>query len=129
MEKINLTTEQLALLKTGNAITTDECTTYFNYPYWIKILGYPDQGITKCEKYRKSELPIKKGYKKGGLQKSKYIISKDDGSDVDPDAWYFVLRVDKDPHAQKAAIVYAQSVEEDNPLLAKELMEQVRLYE
>ncbi len=128
MEKIDLTAEQLALIKTGNMIQTDDSTIYLNYPYWIRPLGQPEYGITRCEKYIKAELPIKKGYKKGGLQASKYIISKTDGSEVDPDAWYFVLRVDDDPHAQKAAIAYAQSVEKDNPILAKELIEQVRLY-
>jgi len=130
MERILIEKRDLALFKQGNKICVDDDECYMNYPYWIRIIKKdPDTGRMLCEIYNKTELPIKKGYKKGGLQKSKYIISKDDGSEVDPEAWYFVLRVDKDPHAQKAAIAYAQSVEEDNPLLAKELMEQVRLYE
>jgi hypothetical protein len=39
----------------------------------------------------------------------KYVISKADGSPVDPDACYFVLRLDKDPAARKAARVYAHN--------------------
>ncbi|KKM87477.1 hypothetical protein LCGC14_1268540 [marine sediment metagenome] len=37
----------------------------------------------------------------------KYILSKADGSDVDCNACYFVLRLDEDPAAQEAMRVYA----------------------
>jgi hypothetical protein len=60
------------------------------------------------------------GYKEGGLEK-KFIVSKVDGSEVDPLAQYFVLRVDEDPHALTALKAYAQSVKEDNPKLAEDL--------
>lgn len=41
---------------------------------------------------------------------SKYNVSKVDGSKVDPEAIYFVLRLDTDPHARKAAEAYADSL-------------------
>jgi NTP pyrophosphatase (non-canonical NTP hydrolase) len=53
------------------------------------------------------------GYKNGGY-KRKYDIRKSDGSDVDPKADYFVLRIDKDPHARVALLNYARSVRKDN---------------
>lgn len=52
---------------------------------------------------------------------SKCAICEGKGSlAVDPDAAYFVLRVDGecDPHARKALAVYADSVEVDNPVFA-----------
>lgn len=51
----------------------------------------------------------------------KYIITKADGSPVDPDAVYFVLRLDTDPHAERAAEAYAASVGSENPDLASDL--------
>lgn len=39
----------------------------------------------------------------------KYILKKTDGSEIDPEADYFVLRIDKDPVAILAAEVYAQN--------------------
>jgi hypothetical protein len=50
----------------------------------------------------------------------KYRISKD-GESTDPDARYFVLRYDTDPHARVAMVAYAESVERDNPQLARDL--------
>lgn len=74
------------------------------------------------------------GYKKGGLQRKggsgkfsesdqKYIISKRSGDPVDPEAQYFVLRVDRDPHAFVALQAYAGSVRSDNEELANDIME------
>ena len=60
-----------------------------------------------------------KDNKKGWYQK--YIIHKADGSPVDPDAIYMVLRLDTDPHAMNAALKYADSCENDNPLLAQDI--------
>jgi len=57
------------------------------------------------------------GYMNGGI-KRKYIISKVNGKPVDKNAVYFVLRVDKDPHAIPALLAYAKSVEKDNPEFA-----------
>lgn len=45
----------------------------------------------------------------------KYTITKTDGSAVDPNAHYFVLRVDTDPHAREAILAYADSLELADP--------------
>ena len=41
---------------------------------------------------------------------NKYIIQKSDGTPVDPNAQYFVLRPDKDPLARKAIRAYARGL-------------------
>jgi len=48
-------------------------------------------------------------YKKGGLI-NKYEIKKTNGNPIDPEAKYFILRYDKDPHAIQALKKYAESV-------------------
>lgn len=60
------------------------------------------------------------GYLDGGI-KMKYAIAKADGSAVDPDARYFVLRFDKDPHARVAMKAYRDSVADENRTLAWEI--------
>lgn len=60
-------------------------------------------------------------YKNGGLD-NKYIITKKNGNPIDPEAVYFVLRLDKDPHALNAISSYIDSVMDDNPRLALGLM-------
>lgn len=50
---------------------------------------------------------------------SQYIVSKTDGTPVDPNAKYFVLRLDTDIHARKAAVAYAGSIQSENPALAR----------
>jgi hypothetical protein len=60
-------------------------------------------------------------YKVGGLIKNKYVIAKTDGQPIDEKAAYFLLRLDEDPHARMAAMMYAASVEQENPQLAREL--------
>lgn len=67
------------------------------------------------------------GYMKGGLRK-KYRIEKIDG-ETDPDAEYFVLRTDKDPHARKALLTYAVSVREDNEEFSDDLFDMLRKYD
>lgn len=57
----------------------------------------------------------------------KYHITKADGSPVDPNADYFVLRLDKDPAARKAAITYAEACE--NLELRRDLIDRVAAYE
>lgn len=52
---------------------------------------------------------------------SKYHITKNDGSPVDPSAQYFVLRIDTDPAARAAVLVYAMCIEKDDPVFAGEL--------
>lgn len=51
----------------------------------------------------------------------KYIVSKSDGSPVDPDAQYFLLRIDTDPAAQIALLVYADRIEAEDTALAVQL--------
>lgn len=51
----------------------------------------------------------------------KYDIKKSDGTPVDPDAQYFVLRIDTDVHARIALRAYARSIFEENPVLARDL--------
>ena len=63
-----------------------------------------------------------KDYLEGGL-KNKYVIAKTDGSPVAPEAEYFVLRIDADPHARRALAHYADSVAADNLQLAREIRE------
>ena len=53
---------------------------------------------------------------------NKYIIKKSDGSDVDPNAMYFVLRLDSDAHARTALMAYAASVLESDSKFAYELI-------
>jgi hypothetical protein len=50
---------------------------------------------------------------------NKYVISKSDGSPIDPNAVYFVLRVDKDPAARAAMRIYANRT--DNGVLAQDI--------
>ncbi|MBK9075488.1 MAG: hypothetical protein IPL77_11030 [Flavobacteriales bacterium] len=52
----------------------------------------------------------------------KYRIAKSDGTPVDPAAKYFVLRVDKDPHARTALRRYARLIEAESPGLTRDLL-------
>lgn len=56
----------------------------------------------------------------------KYIINKADGSDIDQDAKYFVLRYDQDPVAWFALRSYALNT--DNEQLRKDLLAELRQY-
>ncbi len=58
---------------------------------------------------------------------NKYTINKNDGT-TDPDADYFVLRLDNDPHARVAAYHYALSVKDTNPNLAFDLQKKLIKY-
>lgn len=66
-------------------------------------------------------------YKEGGYHQ-KYIISKANGNPVDPEAEYFLLRFDKDPHALKALYIYAKSVQIVNRQLHDDLMKKIEEY-
>lgn len=66
-------------------------------------------------------------YKHGGYEK-KYIINKRSGKQVDPSADYFVLRLDKDPHAIVALESYANSVKVDNEELYNDLIKKINEY-
>ena len=66
-------------------------------------------------------------YRYGNYEK-KYVVSKANGEPTDPKADYFVLRLDKDPHAVKALEAYAKSVQKENPKLAADLWEKIYEY-
>lgn len=51
----------------------------------------------------------------------KYVISKADGTPVDAEATYFVLRLDTDAAARRAMGQYARSVRKANEGLANEI--------
>lgn len=55
----------------------------------------------------------------------KYIIERVDGKPLDEKAKYFILRYDKDPHAKKALLAYADSIEEEQILLATDIRKEV----
>ncbi len=59
----------------------------------------------------------------------KYIIGKANGEPVDPDADYFVLRLDTDPAARRAALAYSNDIQRENPELAFDLLDRVSRYE
>lgn len=59
----------------------------------------------------------------------KYVVSKADGSEVDPEAMYFVLRVDTDPAARAAAMAYADACAPVNGILARDLRDLIETIE
>lgn len=59
----------------------------------------------------------------------KYNVTKNDGSPVDPNAQYFVLRVDTDPVARKAVLLYSSYISHTDPEFAEELYQWVMQYE
>ena len=59
---------------------------------------------------------------------NKYIVTKTDGSPVDPNAQYFVLRIDTDPEARKALLHYSSLISQDDPEFANELAKWVLPY-
>lgn len=61
----------------------------------------------------------------GGLF-GKYIISKADGTPIDPTADYFVLRLDTDEAARAALEIYIHAT--DNSELAKDLWNKLDSY-
>lgn len=66
---------------------------------------------------------------KSGLY-GKYIIQKADGSPVDPKADYFILRLDTDPIARRAALEYSYFMASGKDIqLAKDLQARVAKYD
>lgn len=61
-----------------------------------------------------------------GIYYGKYIIRKSDGTPIDRDEFYFVLCCNKDKHALAALEAYALSCQDDDSLLAKQLIDYVR---
>ncbi len=58
----------------------------------------------------------------------KYKIEKADGTPIDPNADYFVLRLDTDPDARAALRLYAKRVYRYNPVLARDLLFKLESY-
>jgi hypothetical protein len=56
----------------------------------------------------------------------KYKIEKVNGTPIDSGAEYFVLRIDKDPHALKALYTYGVSVYSENEKLSSDLLAYIR---
>ena len=65
-----------------------------------------------------------------GLYK-KYIITKANGEPIDPEAQYFVLRIDTDPHAREALKAYRDSLIRscDNDLLMVDIDKLLNRYD
>jgi len=59
----------------------------------------------------------------------KYTVIKNDRSEIDQDADYFVIRIDSDKHARVAALAYADSIKEENPHLSFDIKQRVAKYE
>lgn len=51
----------------------------------------------------------------------KYKVEKADGSPTDPEARYFVLRIDTDAAARSALRLYCKEIKESAPELARDL--------
>lgn len=51
----------------------------------------------------------------------KYIVTKRDGTPTDPDAEYFVLRIDTDPAARAALNAYADYITFSDPKFSDDL--------
>jgi hypothetical protein len=60
-------------------------------------------------------------YKKGGLD-NRYVVTKSNGGPTDPNADYFVLRLDKDEHAIPAIQAYAEQIKYVNKQLSDEIL-------
>jgi NTP pyrophosphatase (non-canonical NTP hydrolase) len=80
--------------------------------------GTPTTGPRTDDQATQGDAP---GYADGGLDR-RYVVTKRDGTPIDPRAKYFVLRYDRDPHALAALFTYAASVAEDNKPLADQLL-------
>ncbi len=59
----------------------------------------------------------------------KYIVARADGSMDNPNAQYFVLRIDTDPYARPALVAYADACEKEYPKLARDLRQSLRFTE
>jgi len=75
---------------------------------------------------RAKEVERLRSARKSGLY-GKYIIQKADGSPVDPEADYFILRLDADPVARIAALEYAIQTDDQKlgEMLEKRVMDHV----
>jgi len=58
----------------------------------------------------------------------KYIIQKADGTPIDLNADYFVLRLDTDKYAREALKFYGSAIYQDNPELAYDIFRKLNCY-
>lgn len=58
-----------------------------------------------------------------------YIISRSDGITLDPEALFFVLRLDFNPAARKAVLCYAEGIEQEFPDMAESIRDYVKRIE
>jgi len=79
-----------------------------------------------CPAYLKIQTIMANSKKGGIVPGGKYIIQKTDGTPVEESAWYFLLRIDKDPHARVGLLAYIESVRSVNPELAFDLEAQLK---
>jgi hypothetical protein len=71
--------------------------------------------------YNKGEIKMNGLYRKYNVEKN--------GKETDPEADYFVLRLDSDDNARQALLLYAQLIEDTNKLLAKEIRQKIAKYD
>ena len=61
----------------------------------------------------------------------KFIIRKADGTPIDPDAKYIVLRYDANSkdgfHSRHAIIAYARTIKAENPIFADDLLKEMEI--
>jgi len=80
------------------------------------------QVIEDIDEYKKEEPAVFPDKPGNGTMKNlcdKYTVTKKDGP-TDPNAVYFVLRIDKDPYAREALVAYASSINFVNRSLAND---------
>jgi len=87
--------------------------------------GWTARGLIEYTKELENKLKPK-NEKQGLFQK--YKIVRNDGNPVDESAVFFVLRVDTDQHARNALLAYADSIADDNEILASDLLLLVERY-
>ena len=59
----------------------------------------------------------------------KYTVTRKDGTEIDPNAHYFVMRFDIDLNARKAILAYADLLKASEPVLAAELRGSIEMME
>ena len=93
---------------------------FMSYPRWCRVAASRDRDRDERCDYLGFRPVAETARPQRGFYR-KYNITKVDGSPVDPDAQYLVLRLDTDRAACLAALTYAD--ETDNPVLAQDLRE------
>lgn len=72
----------------------------------------------------------KPGYLDGGWkQPRRYLFCHGTKIELDPEETYMVLLLTTDPHARAAALAYADSVEAENAVFARDIRETITALE